>query len=83
MPLDSMLHATQLNMHARPNGPACYYVTHAHLSRWHTRPWHASAHLACSCHGNFPVPQVLALAVVAYLDGGLEMGIQVGRKNHV
>ena len=56
MPLDSMLHATQLNMHARPNGPAHYYVTHARLSHWHARPWHASAHLACSCHGDFPVP---------------------------
>ena len=43
MPLDSMLHATQLNMHTRPNGPACYCVTHARLSRWHARPWHAPA----------------------------------------
>jgi len=52
-------HATQLNMHARSNDTpsrARYYSMHARFSIWHARPWHASARLARSCHGNFLVP---------------------------
>jgi hypothetical protein len=54
-----MAHATQLNMHARSNDTpkrARYCPAHARFSRWHARPWHATARLTRSCHGDFPVP---------------------------
>jgi len=31
-------------------------LTHARFSRWHARPEHATARLACLCHSDFPVP---------------------------
>jgi hypothetical protein len=56
-----MAHATQLNMHARSNDTpkrARYCPAHARFSRWHARPWHATARLTRFLPRRFSCAQV-------------------------